>query len=240
MYRKQQIHHFCLLVAGALALGACERGSQPEAQAPTVPQAERGPSVSQMTIQGVHVTARADSWGGDARISSEVTPVRVLIKNDSEASIAIRLRNFELVENEQSYRPLPLHDIEGLVLVDEVAARGSELELAARRALSFKFAPFYKATDPELDTYAGEFGVDEEYLTTFGPEFDMTSLPTETMWRAALPEGVLMPGGYLDGYLYFQQLPGSMTSASFQATFPRAAVPTVVATFDMPVQLEGS
>ncbi len=234
MHRAKQLA--CALLAASAGLTTfigCAHEEPPAASEASLRQTD----MASRTVAGVRVVARLGNWAGDANISSEVTPVRVTINNDSGSDIAIHYRNLQLLDgNGNSYRALPLQDVGGLVEVERGAK--SQLELDARRSYAFKFAPYYAKTNPDLDTYGGDFMQDKDYLSTFGPQIEVKSLPTKMMWQAALPEGVLKNGGYLDGYLYFQHVPDDVETVSFSATFARAesAGPTV-AVMTLPVHL---
>lgn len=227
----------CFALVTTVTAAGCASGGTSRAESPTTASAEAKANAESQNVAGVDVTVRIDNWGGPARISSEVTPVRVTIRNESGVPLAIRYREFYLVDADgKAYRALPVYDVDGLVEADGAALEDDKLELAARRALAFKFAPYYAKYDPDVDVYTGTFETDADYLTTYGPELEVRALPTKTMWRAALPEGVLQPGGYLDGYLYFQHLPDG-ADASFRATFPQAASQgAAVANMSIPVQ----
>lgn len=240
MHRRQYVCRCFALtvsVAASAPLLACANRNAPPAESPKSAAAKAEMNAETQEVAGVSVTVRIDNWGGPARIASEVTPVRVTIKNESDAPLTIRYREFDLVDGDgNAYRALPVYDVDGLVEASGAALEDKQLELAARQSLAFKFAPYYAKYEPDVDIYAGTFDTDADYLTTYGPELEVRALPTKTMWRAALPEGVLEPGGYLDGYLYFQHVPEREDAASFRASFADAtSLDAVVASVNIPV-----
>jgi len=71
----------------------------------------------------------------------------------------------------------------------------------------FAVAPYLGAYYPGWPAYEAFPGFDYDYFNEYYGEFRNLRLPTPGMLAAALPEGVLQPGGSITGYLYFQHMP---------------------------------
>ncbi len=63
--------------------------------------------------------------------------------------------------------------------------------------------------DLTVTDYDVEPETEDDYDATWYPYWGTVEarLPTPTMLQNALPEGVIKPGGRLDGYVYFQHVP---------------------------------
>ncbi len=56
----------------------------------------------------------------------------------------------------------------------------------------------------------------------FAPDFGRVPLPTPAMYRNVLPEGVLDPGGSLEGWLYFKHVTVQKGAVTFDANVKAA------------------
>jgi hypothetical protein len=77
----------------------------------------------------------------------------------------------------------------------------------------FYVAPFYSYYYPGWPLWYGgvyPFGYDYGWDVPYYPSEEYAlrpSLPSQDMLSVSLPEGVLEPGGTVDGFLYFQRVP---------------------------------
>jgi hypothetical protein len=102
-------------------------------------------------------------------------------------------------EQGASYRAIPPRRVTGLV--------DSEEYIQPRFTYGqFYAAPYYRGYYSGVPAYSGEFLLDVPYHESYDSYWDGRAiLPTPDMIARALPEGVLNPGGRLDGYVYFQK-----------------------------------
>lgn len=189
----------CLLAFSALAL-ACAGVADLEPLGGTPVPGHDKTVVSER--QGVRLTAQAADWPG-APIEREVTPLRILIENQSEVPIAVRYSAISLVDRGRnvSYAALPPLDIEGSIDVPITALDRRGINYAG-----FSVAPYYSPYYPGLSTWPHAFAYDDLYYDTYYGRWVQLQLPTPDMIANAMPEGVLEPGGQLGGWIYFEQV----------------------------------
>jgi hypothetical protein len=70
----------------------------------------------------------------------------------------------------------------------------------------FYAAPYFNSYYSGVPNYPGEFSIDAPYHQHYDGYWDGRAvLPTPEVIARAMPEGVLNPGGRLDGYVYFEK-----------------------------------
>jgi len=211
---------------------------KPAASALEVPGVE---SAATASIQGVHVDVDADAWEADPENLDTVLPLKVTVENDSGRPLRLRFREFALVGPQGSrLAALPPLTLDGVALVNTPSADlepedigdsaeakqgigGAGLEpmpLEAPvepdfEAHGYYVSPTYGDFWRGLQPWAGAFPADPLYYDTYLAQWPV-NLPTEDMLRRALPEGVVVNGGEVSGFLYFQDVPPGMESVSFQ------------------------
>ncbi len=191
------------LIAGVA--GAC--AARPDIEpAPGAQPAPPGPGKGAMaTSNGVTVIARSDAWSGFPERLDEVTPVQVTIENNSGAPIRLRYEHFALVApNGRAYAAIPPFDI-----------RGEETEPIDRYVDGFYVAPYLNRYYPGIPIYRGYYPSAFDYYDRYYPRFLEIALPTGDMIQKALPEGVLMPGSRITGFLYFENVDRDVPSVDF-------------------------
>ncbi len=191
------------LIAGVA--GAC--AARPDIEpAPGAQPAPPGPGKGAMaTSRGVTVIARSDAWSGFPERLDEVTPVQVTIENDSDVPIRIRYERFALVApTGQSYAAIPPFDV-----------RGEETEPIDRYVDGFYVAPHLTRYYPGIPIYEGYYPSAYPYYDRYYPQFLEIQLPTGDMIQKALPEGVLMPGSRITGFLYFENVDSDVPVVDF-------------------------
>lgn len=148
----------------------------------------------------VRVIAQAREWPGPARIAEVVTPLRIIIENGSSWPLQIRYGSFKITAPDgDSYRAIPPRRVTGVVDTDEYIKPGFTYS-------RFYAAPYLNRYYSGVPTYSGEFSVDAPYHQHYDGYWDGRAiLPTPELIARALPEGVLNPGGRLDGYVYFEK-----------------------------------
>lgn len=179
---------------------------------------------------GVRMVAQVDTWDGEARITQEVTPVRVSIENQSDNKVALRYENFQLVGGDGAvYRALPPLRIEGEVPLEDPDWTYS----------GFEVAPYYGPVYPGMLSYGGPFYTAPDYYGSYYGYLANVQLPTLQMRLRALPEGVLNAGGSVEGFLYFQKVDANQTERVMlqaQLTTPEQNSP--VASLSLPFEVE--
>lgn len=184
--------------AALIALG-CARGPLLEPAAGSLQPRDMPGAVMAQQSQ-VRVVAQAREWPGPARIAEVVAPLRIIIENGSQKPLQIRYSSFEIVAPAGDiYRAIPPRRVRGVVDTEEYIRPGFTYG-------RFYAAPYYHGYYSGVPTYPGPFVLDGAYHEYHYGYWDGRAvLPTPQMIARALPEGVLDPGGRLDGYVYFEK-----------------------------------
>ncbi len=156
------------------------------------------------TVARVQVTVKADSWAGWPRQLTEVIPLLVRIENRGTTPVRLRFEDFRLMPaNGMARVALPPFDIRGAeTAAVGTAGVGSPYPYTID---GFLVAPHLSRYYPHIDPFTGAFVYDPFYYSTYYPAFARSPLPTRDMVSRALPEGVLRPGGEIEGFLYFDE-----------------------------------
>ncbi|HVV51305.1 MAG TPA: hypothetical protein VHO06_16670 [Polyangia bacterium] len=199
------------LLSALFVVASCgQERMLPAASAHTVPGA---PETASEEVGGVRVSADGDDW--EARPSDlpdRLTPVKVRIINHSGAPAVIEYERFKLVGSHgRTYQALPLLPAEQatslrrLGTIDPVYA-----------ASNFFVAPRYHGVYPTLSPWAQPLARDD---SSFGERYRLwdDGLPTRSMERMGLPEGVLADGGEISGFLYFEDATKHESRLTFHA-----------------------
>jgi hypothetical protein len=89
-------------------------------------------------------------------------------------------------------------------------------------------APHLRSLYPTIPVHDGPFSYDQTYSQRLSNYWQHSKLPNLEMIQRALPEGVLYPGGWLAGWLYFQKfepMPAGMLVVSLTDTSGQALEP---------------
>lgn len=206
-------------VALALVLSACS-GSRNMTPARSAQQVSDDAAVAR--DNNVKVITRADAWTGDAKISEEVTPMRVTIENNGNEPVRVQYQNFKLVGTDgQRFAALPPLNVSGTVPMADLP----DGWVAATPAFAydgFDVAPYYTPVYSGIGGYTGYFPYDPYYYGTYYSAWPQQQLPTAEMILRALPEGVVRPGGRVEGFVYFERVPDDVERLVFSATLQDA------------------
>lgn len=192
------------------------------------------------SVNGVQMTLQVDTWPGDPGVTKDVTPVQVLIDNASGEPLRMAYSEFALISpTGVRYSAIPPYDIEGTV--DQVELAGTYTSIADPL---FTYSDFYIASfyDPiyDISVYDDPFYYDMGYYDAYYDYWDNTPLPTGTMLERVLPEGVLMSGGRVTGFLYFEKVdPDDVGRVRFRADLKNPASGNTFGEIGIPLILEG-
>jgi hypothetical protein len=166
-------------------------------------------------ISPVRIVARPESWPGAKAIEFKTTPVHVKIDNRGESALLIRYSDFKVraAPTGNEFSALPVFPIEAkdrgpvvpgtLPILTPVAyppIQDPQFEFR-----DFRVAPYLERLYPTVPVHEGPFPYDQSYNLRHSSYWQGTNLPDLEMIRRALPEGVLQPGGWVTGWLYFQK-----------------------------------
>lgn len=233
---------FAAIAAAGLLAGCADRVSlMPAPSATAVPvQGEATGAVE--TVSGVRVAVISREWPGTAQISEAVTPLKVDIRNNSNSPVAVRYSEFRLTTPDgRVYSALPPVAIDATVpstlaapATPRLAPGFSPITLPGFTATGFGVSPMYSPLYPGYPVAGGPFAYDPLYYGNAGTYWRSVDLPTVAMARMALPEGVLQPGGQMQGYLYFQEVDPNVDSLRFRMDVVNAGQGNEMGTIEIP------
>lgn len=199
-----------LFVSVLLLTASC--GGRPElVPSPEASLVEGDPLAARRTVAGVTVTAEPGAWAGRPASLRVVTPVLVTLDNRGAAPLLVRYSELALEgPSGERFAALPPYDIEGTATGYE-SAGGPSYPM-----MGFSVAPYASRYFPFYGTYGGDFFYDRSYYGTYYSEFKRIGLPTSDMVQKALPEGVVDPGGKVQGFIYFQNVAEGLRQVEFR------------------------
>lgn len=209
VYRTILIPTLLSLFLATVLLG-CAANLKP---APSARQVEGMPAAAVDTVNDIRVVTQPTTWPGNVDINEEVTPVRVLITNDSDRPLRVRVSEFALISpTGKHFSALPVWSIEGTVEQYRTPVGGKPNAYYT----DFYVAPYSARNYPYLPKYTGKFDFDSLYHDRYYTYWQDVELPTPVMLREALPEGVLESGGKIEGWLFFEKVDDSVERLSFR------------------------
>jgi hypothetical protein len=175
---------------------------------------------------GVRVFVDGAAWKGEPYgLPRVLTPVKVAIENGSGRRLRVAYRDFALVSPDgfryAALSPLPgqlqLSRADALIVPVQhpaTPARNPPAVAAPRfRHHEFYIAPHYGLWYPGFHAWPNMFFYDPgAYARSSWSE----PLPTMDMLAEALPEGVLEPGGYVEGFVYFRSVGNREAEVAFE------------------------
>lgn len=184
---------------------------------------------------GISVAIDYREWPGEARITEDVTPLRVAIDNFSDEPITVRYGQFMLLgTSNTTYHALAPFEIDGAVIAKPVKVpQLLHPQIEHRR---FRVYDPYRSVYPRLDPFTGSY--QDPYYSRQPIHWPRHELPTDEMLERALPEGVIEPQGRLAGYLYFERVDDDEPGVSFHAVFSTPENGDVIATIDAPFEVQ--
>ncbi len=227
-----------LLAAPLLAIWGCG-GPANLKPAPRANEVVGMDDAATATRARVKVIAQADGWPGPALIRESVTPMRVVIENNSDKPVLVRYPEFSLVSaSGKRHAALPPFRIDDTVAVPTLAPGYAPFRNVGFTYSRYSVAPMYSSVYPGIGAYPGWVGYDPFYYSMYYDHWTRTQLPTTEMLERALPEGVLQPGGRVSGFLYFEKVPADSGRAQFRAEIVDARNGNQIATITIPFVVE--
>lgn len=193
-----------------------------------VPRSAGDPSAALVAGGGITIVADAEAWeAAPATLRALMTPILVRIRNDSDRAIGVRYQDFRLeTELGRTLQPIP-----PLALDRARPLRTGAVPDPAGRG--FRFAPYYRDLFGDgIDYWTGGFAFDPYYYDRYATW--RPALPTPAMVARALPEGVLEPGGWVEGFVYFERVEPEARRVTLHVVLDLPQGEERVATIDIP------
>jgi hypothetical protein len=219
-----------LTVLLVLAAVSCGQGRLlPAASAHSIPGA---PEAATEEKGGIRVSADGDDWKGPpADLATKLTPVKVRIVNHSGQPAVIEYARFKLIGGHgRVYRALPPVPLDHKV--DEIAAIHP-----VYAASNFFVAPRYHDVYPTFSPWSRPLERDDD-SSAEGEQRWGRDLPTRTIERMGLPEGVVADGGEISGFLYFENAVGHENRLTFRADIYDEQSGDQLAKIEIPFRVE--
>jgi hypothetical protein len=211
------------LLGAVLLFASCSPQRTQLDPAPAANQAAGMTDAAVNVVDGVRVVAQSQAWPGMSEVKSEVTPLRVVMENNSSMPVRIRYDEFALVGPQgMRYAALPPYGVEGTVTEPVLAEGYTPVTSPAFTYNNFYVAPYYASAYPTMTPYADPFYYDPVYYDRYYTAWESIALPTEEMIAEVLPEGVLDPGGRVEGFLYFERVDPDTPRVRFRADLVNA------------------
>lgn len=211
------------------------------------------------TAEGVSITVTPNSWNGKPHnLYRRVTPLKVRIVNHSKQPLRLVYSDFKL-QTPQGFQlaALPPSEIRGKQyssrFYDPPSSKTTGTDpdpdfdrgRGGTRVLitpgfdwdDFYYAPYwgygYVGIGPWPYGWSPELG----YYNTYFPYMRSVHLPTRSMLRKGIPEGVIAPNGYVRGFLYFTRVNPSMNQVEFVAHLQDSRTGKRFGTIRIPLQV---
>ncbi len=221
------------LLAGTLVACAAKRVAlTPAPNAMLAPYA----NAAESRDSGVVVVVQAEAWSGFPHdLDRKVTPLKVTIHNHSGHPLAIRYKDFVLASGNHDYADIPPFAVRGTTYArndsttntlryvpaayfpPQKAAPAAAPAVGPQQRVvitpqfdwdDYYAAPYWYYSYPGMGFWDGSLWgpPDWAYFNNYQPYMRAVHLPTKSMLRKAIPEGVVGNGGSISGFLYFQKV----------------------------------
>ncbi|MCY1023788.1 hypothetical protein [Pyxidicoccus sp. MSG2] len=194
--------------------------------------------------QGVHLLADGNAWKGyPSDLERRLTPIYVRLENGSGRPLRLSYSDFSLVGQTSRFRYTAIPPLSPRT-PSVSSSPGSYIEPTSWHVgvsgwygwgwgwgLGWGWGPYWGWGSPYFG--APWYG---PYPYSWGYSYEVP-LPTEDMLTRALPDGVLEPGGALDGFLYFQGVIRRENAVSLQVQLVDARTNEHFGTLDIPFQV---
>ncbi len=104
----------------------------------------------------------------------------------------------------------------------------------------FYYAPYWGYAYDGLSPWPYGWAPDWGYYNTWYPYMQKIKLPTQSMLRKGIPEGVIAPGGYVTGFLYFKRVDPKIPQVEFTAKLQDARTGQKFGTVAIPLLVKKS
>jgi hypothetical protein len=194
-------------------------------------------SADEAETVAVDVVAESGAWPTDEPIEQGLLPIKVRIDNHTDRPLKLRYEDLALVGfSGDRYFALPIHNV--LLAGTESGKKAKDkisVEVPKFAQVSFRIAPSYSEIFPNSEAFPSHFDQNRTYTEYHRSQWDPELKPTLEMFSRLLPEGVLGAGGYVSGFLYFQEVEGWERGLRLEMAVVRGDQETASATVNVPV-----
>ncbi len=213
---------------------------------------------------GVTITVTPNSWDGfPRRLYKDVTPLKVRIENHSKNPVRLSYEDFAIQgPTGETFAALPPSEITGQHYGEDLPSGPARVVLAAWQPpqqhhghhashghtriiitpsfawRGFYYAPYWSFGYSGIGPWPYWWGPSVGYYHRYYPYMRSFRLPTRSMLSKGLPEGVISPNGYVDGFLYFRKVDPKLTNVDFVAKLQDAKTGSQFGEIQIPFQVE--
>jgi hypothetical protein len=253
----------CMVTVLAIFVAGCAASHHAYLVPAPTANLSNGGHAATATADGVSVTVTPNVWDGRPYdLYRHVTPLKVRIENHSDRPLRLVYEDFKLETPQgETFSALPPSEIDGGQYVGENRMpQGIHFVDAAyepqehreeehhRRVIispgfawnSFYYAPYWTYGYYGIGAWAYPWAPDMGYYSTYYPYMRSVRLPTQSMLSKGIPEGVIAPGGYVEGFLYFKKVSANLTEIQFTATLQGAKTGQQFGSIKIPFEVKST
>lgn len=263
--KRMRIWYLGAAALAALLITGCASQHAYLVPAPTDNLTNGGHAAMGMA-EGVRITVTPNSWNGKPRnLYKRVTPLKVRIVNHSKQPLRLVYHDFKLQtaqgfqlaalppseirgkqyasENGMGYDPQPAKSATKITKADPKTdpdvdhGRANVIITPGFDWDDFYYAPYWGYGYAGIGPWPYWWGPNLGYYNTYFPYMRSVHLPTRSMLRKGIPEGVIAPNGYVRGFLYFTRVNPGMSRVEFVAHLQNARTGKIFGTIRIPLQV---
>lgn len=102
----------------------------------------------------------------------------------------------------------------------------------------FYYAPYWGYSYYGMGAWPYGWAPDSVYFNTYYPYMSAIQLPTRSMLQKGIPEGVIAPGGYVQGFLYFSKVNPNAEEVDFTARLQNAKMGEQMGAINIPFNVQ--
>ena len=222
-----------------------------------------GGHAAMASADDVSITVTPNAWDGRPYdLYKRVTALKVRIENHSNRPIRLVYQDFKLESPEgETFAALPPSEITNTQFVGDFRMpsgvhyaeaswqgrrhhdvdRGGHVRISIAPDFDwddFYYAPYWGYGYAGIGPWPYPWVPDSGYYFTYYPYMRAIHLPTQSMLSKGIPEGVVAPKGYVQGFIYFKKVDPRLADVQFIATLQDANTGQTFGTVQIPLKVE--
>lgn len=220
-----------------ILLAGCEHAEL--TPAPSAEQVAGKAEAASTTVSDITLRVASNTWPGDPTVTSELTPLHLLIENHSDVPLRLRYQEFALAGKQgQYYAALPPLAAQIDLGENELTEGYDPIQDPLFQYDGFFVAPLYGYAYHSVPVWERDFHHDNTYHDAHHNYYKTLDVSLKELQAQALPEGVLSVGGNISGYLYFERVDKELSQMEFRALLVNADTGQTIGTAKIPFRVE--
>ncbi|MBN1603048.1 MAG: hypothetical protein JW915_15670 [Chitinispirillaceae bacterium] len=194
-------------------------------------------NVAKLNCAGISVIVETGVWYGRENDGKEIVPIRITFSNNSGFPIVIRYSDFFIAGSKSGdvYPALPPYYFKNDEEIRKIVLPGIVASEPYFDCEKFSVAYYSAGMYPTLPIWKGVFLHDHLYYNLYYPLWARKKLDSFTsLIKSEIPEGVLLDGGFLSGFIYFETLSKKEKKVSLHFRICEARRGKVLETISIP------